>query len=691
MLDGLFKPRAAAVIGASNNPFSIGQIVIRNLLEYGYQGPIFPINPKATHIHSLKAYKSVLDVPDPIDLVNISVAHKLIPTVIEECGKKGVKFAIVHSAGFKEVGPEGLKREQEMVALAHQHGLRIYGPNSQGVHNSDPAVSLYANFTFCPMKPGNISIIAQSGGVGEMLNLHLHNFGLGHRMYSSYGNEADVTMPELLEYFGRDPGTKAIMLVVESFKEPRRFLEVASAITPRKPIFAMKTGRSAAGSRAVASHTGTLVDQAAMATAIFREAGCVEFKDTHQLIKAAVAASLQPLPQGKRIGLITNTGGPGIVAVDEAVDLGLELSTWSDQGKQRLQESLIPEASLNNPVDVVATANADHFYAAIDTLLKEPGVDMVQIFMVTAPFVDLDAVARRIKEATSQATKPVVMAIETLERRDLIHNLRQSGVPVFEFSEDGIRALAAGARHHELKSRPREAAPELDVKREAAAAVVERFAGQDAFLPQADAFELLAAYGIPVPRLAAVTSRDGLAAASARVGFPCALKVDAAAVVHKSEAGGVALDLRDLKALQAAFDKMHDRFAGQQPTYVVMEQRPAGREVIVGAKAAAGLGGLVLFGLGGIFVEVMKDVMVGVAPLSRPAAREMLHGIKGFAVLEGVRGQPGVDLDALEDLLLRASRLVADFPAIAEMDLNPIFAHPRGTPTVAVDVRIKIS
>ena len=692
MLDGLFKPRGVAVIGASNNPFSIGQIVIRNLLEYGYQGPIFPINPKANHIHSLKTYKSVLDVPDPIDLVNISVQYKLIPAVIEECGKKGVKFAIVHTAGFKEVGPEGLKREQEMVALAHKFGMRIFGPNSQGIQNADPEISVYANFTFVPMKPGNLSIVAQGGGMGEMLKLHLHNVGLGHRMYCSYGNECDLTMPEILDYYGQDPGTRAIMLAVESFKDPRAFLEVAARITPHKPIFAMKSGRSEAGQRAVASHTGTLVDQAAMATAMFRQAGVVEFKDTHQLIKAAIAASQQPIPLGKRIGLITNTGGPGIVAVDEAVDHGLQLASWSDAGKQRLKESLMAEASLGNPVDVVATGNADHFYAAIDTLLNEPGVDMVEIFMVTAPFVDLDAVARRIKEATSKATKPVVMIVETSDKwYGLIRSLREGGVPVYEFAEDGVRALAAGARYHELRSRPREQPPQLDVKRDAAAAIVKRHQGKNDYLPQAEAFELLAAYGILVPKLAAVTSKDDLAGASGKVGFPCVLKVDSTTVVHKSDAGGVVLGITDLKALQAAFDQMHDRFSGKSASYLVMEQKPAGREVIVGAKAAPGLGSLVMFGLGGIFVEVMKDVMVGVAPLSRPEAAELLRGIKGFALLEGMRGQAGVDLDALAELLLRAARLSADFPAIAEMDLNPIFTYPRGTPPVAVDVRIKIN
>ncbi|MBM4116694.1 hypothetical protein FJ251_02995 [bacterium] len=451
MLDGLFRPGSVAVIGASNNPFSIGNIVIRNLVTYGFKGPIYPINPKERSIRSFRCFKSVLEVPDDIrnlvaygfkgpiypinpkersirsfrcfksvlevpddiDLVNISIKNTLIPQTLKECGDKGVKFCIVHSAGFKEVGEEGIQREREMVALAHQYGMRIFGPNSQGIQNSDPEVSVYANFTFVPMKPGNISIIAQGGGMGELLKLHLHNVGLGHRLYCSYGNEADLTMPELLAYYGQDPGTRVIMMQIESFKDPAAFLAVAAKITPHKPILAIKAGRTHEGSVAVSSHTGTLVDQAAMATAMFAKAGVVEFHDSEQMIKAAIAMSTQDPPRGKRIGMVTNTGGPGIQMVDEAVSHGLELARWSEAGRQRLAESLYAEASLGNPVDVVATGGPEHYFAAVDTLLKEEGVDMVCVFFVTAPFVDLDAIAAKIKEATAGSPKPVVMVVET--------------------------------------------------------------------------------------------------------------------------------------------------------------------------------------------------------------------------------------------------------------------------------------
>jgi len=701
MLDGLFRPRSVAVVGASNNPYSIGHIVLKNLAMYGFKGPVYPINPKERSIRSFACYKSVLDVPDEIDLVNISVKYSLVPRVIKECGQKGVKFCIVHTAGFKEVGEEGIEREKAMVALAHEHGIRIFGPNSQGIQNADPEISVYANFTFVPMKPGNVSIVAQGGGMGEMLKLHLHNVGLGHRMYCSYGNECDLTMPEILEYYGQDEGTRAIMMQIESFKNPAHFLEVATRITPHKPILAIKAGRTHEGSVAVSSHTGMLVDQAAMATAMFRKAGVLEFHDTHEMIKTAIAFSTQEPPPGNRIGMITNTGGPGIQMVDESVERGLELAKWSEAGRARLAETLYAEASLGNPVDVVATANHDHYFAAVDTLLKEEGTDMVLVFFVTAPFTDTDAIARRIKEATETSDKPVVVVVETFEENyALIDQLRASGLPVFEFAEDGARALAAMNLYRELRDRPREEPPTLDVDREAVAGILAKYAGRDAYLPQAEAFAVLEAYGVETPKIAAVEdaaghaaaglAAAGLAAAAERVGFPCVLKVDAADVVHKSDEGGVLLDIGDGEALAEAFAAMSDRFAGRDARYLVMEQAAAGREVILGVKGAPGLGSLVMFGLGGVFVEIMKDVVVAVAPLSRPEAGEMMRGIKGWPLLAGARGEAGVDLGALEDLLLRVSRLAADFPAITELDLNPVFCYPEGTAPAAVDVRLKV-
>ena len=298
MLDALFKPRSVAIVGASNNPLSIGHIVMQNLLDHGFNGPIYPINPKSPSIKSFKAYPSIGDIPDEVDLVNISIKNTIVPHIIEECGKKGVKFAIVHTAGFKEVGEEGLKLERHIVEIAHKYGMRIYGPNSQGIQNSDPSVSVYANFTFVPMSPGNISIVAQSGGVGETLKLHLYKAGMGLRMYSSFGNEADVSMNEIIEYYGQDVDTKVIMAHIETLKDPAGFLEVARRITPKKPILALKTGKTSEGVVAVASHTGSLIDQDTLSDVIFQKSGVLRFHSQEEMIHAAMAFSTQPVPTG---------------------------------------------------------------------------------------------------------------------------------------------------------------------------------------------------------------------------------------------------------------------------------------------------------------------------------------------------------------------------------------------------------
>jgi len=374
MLDALFKPKSVAIIGASNNPLSIGHIVLQNLLDHDFKGPIYPINPKSSFIKSFKAYPSVADIPDDIDLVNISIKNTLVPYVIEECGKKGVKFAIVHTAGFKEVGEEGLKLEKQIVEIAHKHGMRIYGPNSQGIQNSDPEVSVYANFTFVPMSPGNISIVAQSGGVGETLKLHLYEIGMGIRMYASFGNEADVSLNEIIDYYGQDEGTKVIMIHIETLKDPAGFLEVASRITPKKPILALKSGKTSEGAVAVASHTGSLIEQDTLTDVIFQKSGVLRFHSQEEMVDAAIGFSTQPVPTGDRVVIVTNTGGPAIISVDECISAGMKLAELSPETKEALGQLLFTEAIISNPVDVVATAGPEQYGGTVETLLKDQNI-----------------------------------------------------------------------------------------------------------------------------------------------------------------------------------------------------------------------------------------------------------------------------------------------------------------------------
>ncbi len=693
MLDGLFKPRSVAIVGASNNPLSIGHIIIQNLVDHDFKGPIYPINPKSKVIKSFKTYPSVGDVPDEIDLVNISIKNSLVPSVLEDCGKKGVKFAIVHTAGFKEVGEEGLALEKQIVEIAHKHGMRIYGPNSQGIQNSDPSVSVYANFTFVPMTPGSISIIAQSGGVGETLKLELHRIGMGIRMYSSFGNEADVSMNEIIDYFGQDEETKAIMLHIETLKDPAGFLEVASRVTKKKPILALKTGKTSEGVAAVASHTGSLLEQDTLSDAIFEKSGVMRFHSQQEMIEAAIAFSTQPIPKSENIVIVTNTGGPAIIAVDECISSGLKLAKLSPDTAKALGELLFSEAIVSNPVDVIATAGAKEYGGAVELLLKDPNIDSLILNFVTPPFVDCEAVAHKLAEIGATAEKPIICIVLTIEEKfgKVIRLIRESGIPVYDFPESASKALTALIKYGQILRRETPEYLEHKADKNKAAEIINRYRGQDRFLPQADVFELLQCYGIPTVKSVRIDTKDDLKAESQKLKYPLVLKVDAEEVVHKSDAGGVCLNLEDEASLLAAFDEMASKFKEHKPGFILQEHLAAATEVIMGAKANAGLGPMLMFGLGGVFVETLKDVQFRLAPLSQQDANGMISSIKGYPILQGARGKKPADIDKLAETLIRLSQLCSDFPEIDEMDLNPVFAFEEGKGVSVVDARLKVA
>jgi acyl-CoA synthetase (NDP forming) len=691
MLDALFKPRSVAIIGASNNPLSIGHIVIKNLVDHGFKGPIYPINPKSSYIKSFKAYPSVEDIPDEIDLVNISIKNTIVPYVLEACGKKGVKFAIVHTAGFKEVGEEGLQLERQIVDIAHKYGMRIYGPNSQGIQNSDPDVSVYANFTFVPMFPGNISIVAQSGGVGETLKLHLYRINKGIRMYSSFGNEADVSMNEIIDYYGSDEGTKVIMVHIETLKDPAGFLEVASRVTQKKPILALKTGKTSEGAVAVASHTGSLMEQDTLANAIFQKAGVLRFQSQQDMIDAAVAFSNQPVPTNNRVVIVTNTGGPAIIAVDECISAGLKLAKLSARTKQTLKKLVFKEAIVSNPVDVVATAGPEQYGGTVEALLKDANIDSILLVFVTAPFVDCEGIARKLGELGRTSQKPIVCQVITIEKwQEVIRLVRESGIPVYDFAETAARTLSAMTKYGQFVQKEAPTFRTFRKEKKKAEAILSKHRGKDTFLPQGDVFDLLKCYGIPAAKTLKAKTKKDLTKAAQDVGYPLALKVDAASIVHKSDVGGVALGIKDEKALLSAHAKMAKKFAKAKPAFIVQEYLESGKEVIMGSKGNEGLAPTVMFGLGGVFVEVLKDVEFRLAPLSEEDALDMISAIKGFPILKGARGEKPADIDALVDILIRFSQLVTDYPVLDEVDLNPVFTFPKGKGAAVVDARIKV-
>jgi acyl-CoA synthetase (NDP forming) len=690
MLDALFKPRSVAIVGASNNPLSIGHIVMQNLLDHNFKGPIYPINPKSKAIKSFRAYASVSDVPDEVDLVNISIKNTLVPYVLEDCGKKGVKFAIVHTAGFKEVGEEGLQLERQIVDIAHKYGMRVYGPNSQGIQNSDPSVSVYANFTFVPMFPGNISIVAQSGGVGETLKLHLYRIGKGIRMYSSFGNEADVSMNEIIDYYGQDEETKAIMVHIETFKDPAGFLEVASRVTKVKPILALKTGKTSEGTKAVASHTGSLIEQETIADVIFQKAGVLRFHSQQDMIDAAIAFSSQPVPRGDRVCIVTNTGGPGIIAVDECMAAGLQLARLSAKTKNTLKKLVFQEAIVSNPVDVVATAGPEQYGGTVEALLKDPNIDSLLLVFVTAPFVDCEGIARKLGAIGKTSKKPIVCQVITIEKwQEVIRLIRESGIPVYDYAETAARVLSSMTDYGKIQMREAPSYKIYRPKKAQVTPIIKRTKNKGKFLPQREVFAILQSYGIPAVKTVVFNKKEDLLGAAKKIGYPSVLKIDAQDVVHKTEAGGVVLDIKDEKALKAAFGKMSRKFAKIKPDYILQDYLEGGKEVIMGIKRNEGLQPTLMFGLGGIFVEILKDVQFRLAPLSQEDAGGMIRSIKGYPVLAGTRGERPADVESLADILQRLSNLAVDFPEIDEMDLNPVIVFDKGEGGVVVDARLK--
>jgi len=433
MLESLFRPKSVAVIGASSKELSIGNRVIKNLIDFGFEGGIYPINPKADEIRGLKAYKSIMECPDNIDVVHMVIPAKFVPMAMEDCGKKGVKNVIINSGGFSETGPEGEAIEKDFLAKAEKYGIRVLGPNCQGVINTDPDVRAYCNFTFTMPDPGYISIVALSGGVAEVIHQAFSQMGVGTRIYASNGNACDVTIPDIMRYLGDDDGTRVIVTYVEGLRDAATFMEIATEVAAKKPILAMKAGRTMEGAKAAASHTGGLAKEDIATDLIFKKAGILSFRDEGELIQAAAAFATQPIPGGNRVGIITNTGGPAVIATDVMVGAGLTLPPLSEKTKAVLAETLFPEASVNNPVDVLATGPAAHYRSCLDAMMADENFDCVFVNFVTPFFVDNESIAKEIVEVSKQQKKPIVCNLMTDKRQwtEVVKILQDGGVPCF--------------------------------------------------------------------------------------------------------------------------------------------------------------------------------------------------------------------------------------------------------------------
>ena len=695
MLDAILRPKSIAVVGASRQPDTIGYQILDNLVSWGFKGPVYPVNPGAAHIHSIPAYPSVSAIPGPVDLAVIVVRKQHVLAIAEECGRKGVKGLVVITAGFAEVGGEGIERERQLVEIVKRYGMRMVGPNCMGVLNTDPEVSLLA--TFAPKMPphGPVAIVSQSGAMGQSILDYGEELGIGIYQFVSVGNKPNVSGNDLLEYWADDPNVKAILMYLESFGNPRRFAQIARKLTRRKPIFVVKAGRSAAGARAASSHTAALAGTDLAADVLMQQCGVIRAQTVEELFDYAMAFPRLPLPKGNRVAIISNAGGPAIILADACESSGMSVPELAPQTQAAIRARVAEEASVRNPVDLIASAKAAVYREVIKLVLLDPNVDAVIASFIPPLGIQAQDVALAIREAAATRREIPVLAV-MLGRNGVpaaMEELIDAGIPGYIFPESAVRALAALNRYRQWLERPEGSVPSFPVDRAAADTVIAgaRRARRER-LTEAESLALLDAYGIPTAPWKVVRSADEAARAAVAVGHPVVLKVMSAAIVHKSDIGGVVLGLGSEKEVREGYARLVTRVterAGVTPEGVLVQRMvPGGRETIVGSTRDAKAGPLLMFGLGGIFVEVLRDVVFRVHPVSDVDAREMVRGIRGYKLLEGVRGETSVDLIALEEIIQRVSQLVGDHEEILEMDINPLVAFPDRA--VALDARFRI-
>lgn len=688
----LLTPRSVAVIGASRNPATVGHQVLRNLLAGGFAGPVFPVNPGAAHVASVKAYPSVVDIPDAVDVAVIAVPAAAVLDVVRDCARKGVAGLVVLSAGFGEVGTAGAAAQVELRDLARRNGMRLVGPNCIGVANT--AVDLNATFSPYAPRPGRIAMQSQSGALGIAILERSARIGLGVSSFASVGNKADVSGNDLLQYWEDDPSTDVVLLYLESFGNPRKFSRIARRVSRRKPIVAVKSGRSAAGVRAASSHTAAMASPDVAVDALFRQTGVIRVDTLDELFDTALLLGSQPLPAGRRVAVVGNSGGPGILATDACDGAGLEVPELTPATQDALRRIVDPNAAVANPVDLVASATPEIYEEALRLVLADDAVDAA-IVICTPTFAAPPARVAAALRATAAATdKPLVGCF--LAWPELTPLLGGGGdgvdVPAFASPEPAARALARAATYGDWRRRPPGTVPDLDgFDVDHVRSIVEaclREAPSGGWLPAAQTVELLAAVGVPTVVTVEVSTPEEAARASAELGFPVALKASGPQLVHKSDVGGVRLDLRSEDEVARAYAAMSSRIGGAMTGAVVQQMAAAGVETIVGVVQDPLFGPLAMFGLGGVATELLGDRSFRILPLTDLDAAELVRSLRSSPLLFGYRGAPPVAVDALEGLLQRVARLAGHMPEVIELDLNPVIVSPGGV--VAVDARVRL-
>ena len=699
----MLEPRAVAVVGASRNPSSIGRRILDAIVAAGFNGSVYPINPQAAEVAGLKAYASARELPRGVDLAVVAVPSEAVPGVVDDCAAAGIRSLVVISAGYAEAGAEGWARQQRLTEQVRSHGMRMVGPNCMGLLNADPSVRLNASFS--PIFPphGHIGLLSQSGALGLAILELATGRRLGLSTFVSVGNKADVSGNDLLEYWEQDPSTHVLLLYLESFGNPRRFARLARRVGRTKPIVVVKSGRTHAGARAAGSHTAAIAVSDVTVDALFEQSGVIRADTLDEMFDIASCLDLQPLPAGRRVGIVTNAGGPGIMAADACDAAGLVLADLSSETRARLSERLTGMASAGNPMDMIASAGPEQYRQTIETMLTAPEVDSLIVIFTPVEVGSSGPILEAIRAGVNAARragadrKPVLTSVMATPGRPIPIDAIGERLPAFAFPENAARALGKATAYATWRAAPQGLLWGFDDCDTAAARAICRGALDrpgDGWLSDSEVHGVLRACGVPLAASGLAHSADDAAALAATTGFPVAAKLSSRDVQHKTDRGGVRLDLADAAAVRSAYD---DIVAATQRAFpaavidgvLIQSMVSGGVETMMGVVQDPLFGPLVAFGLGGIHVEIFKDVRIRMAPLSDRDVDQLLHGIRGFPLLQGYRGHAAADLDALRELLLRLSRLADDVPEIAELDLNPVMALAPGHGCRVVDARIR--
>ena len=697
-LKKIFNPESVAIVGATKLKGTVPYDIVENILKADFNGALYPVSPRVKHIACVKAYKYVIDIEDPVDLAIIVFPSAVAHMALEQCGQKGIKSVIIISAGYREIGEKGIEREEQIKQIAEKYDISFIGPNCLGVINTDPAVNLDASFARQMPDPGNIGFLSQSGALCTAVLDYARAKHIGFSKFISFGNKADISEIDLMFYLMKDEQTKVILLYLEEVSDGKALMDAAREVIAQsgKPILIIKSGRTSEGASAAASHTGSLAGSDEICDAAFEQAGILRCDNIEEMFNKAMAFAYQPPPRSNRVAIITNAGGPGVLTTDAAVKEGLEIARFSEETTKLLKRHLPSTANIKNPVDVIGDARADRYNAALTAITNDDAVDGIFVILTPQSMTNIDEIAEEIVNVAKETDKPIYTSF--MGEADVasgIDILLRNKIPHYILPESMCKAFESDHRfHHKIKNHRFRAVSVDDVDKDSARKVLEGALQSGRKVLEEDEAEIiLGAYGLPVLKGGLANSAEEAIEVAKDIGFPVAMKIMSDDIIHKFDTGGVMLNVDGEEAVAAKYQEILDNVKEKAPEAQirgiwVTQMAQKGEEVILGIKRDAAFGPVIMFGLGGIFVEIFKDVKFRVAPLGETGAREMIQSIKGYKLLSGARGKNPADTDSIVDCIYRLSQLSVDFPEIKELDVNPIIVYDEGKGCAVVDAKI---